>query len=186
MKTNIPANFLSFIQAEWEISNSLKNYCRGVDRRDFDMVRSVYHTDAIDQHGPYNGDVDGLIDWMTRRHQGVAQSMHLIANCVIDWVSETIANVETYCVTYQRLSKEKPSSVSDVGLTIGGVGQQTQVRCRYLDRFENRGDGWKIAHRVVAYDSLLLEEASDTPFSPDMQLSTRAKDDPLYNLLEKR
>ena len=185
MKINRPINFPYALQAEWEIKNSLQNYCRGVDRRDFDLVRAVYHEDAVDEHGPYNGNIDGLIAWMTCRHQGVSQSMHLIANCMIDWVNENIANVETYCVTYQRLSKEHPSSVSDVGLTVGGIGQQTQVRCRYLDRFENRGDGWKIAHRMVAYDSLLLEDADESQFSSNMLLSTRGINDPLYTLLGK-
>lgn len=177
-------NFLLQLQAEYEIKQKLMLYCRGVDRRDFELVRSVYHSDAMDYHGPYNGNIDGLIEWMTRRHEGVAQSMHLIANCLIEWVSEDIALVETYCVTYQKLKRIENSSTSDVGLTVGGVGQQTQVRCRYLDRFERRNGEWKIGKRVVAYESLLLEESSEeSPFSTSMQLATRGKDDPLYDLL---
>lgn len=70
--------FLRRLSAEHEITDVLQRYCRGVDRRDFDLVRSTYHTDATDCHGPYNGNVDGLIQWMTRRHEGVAQSMHQI------------------------------------------------------------------------------------------------------------
>ena len=176
--------FLEQLRAEHAIKNALQQYCRGVDRRDFERVRSAYHTDAEDHHGPYNGNVDGLIQWMTRRHEGVAQSMHLLGNCIIDWRSDTLALVETYCVTYQRLKADGGSAMSDVGLTVGGSGQQTQVRCRYLDRFEKRNGHWKIAHRVVAYDSLLLEDApAQSPFAGDMQLSTRGRDDPLYTLL---
>lgn len=179
--------FVQRLAAEHEIKNVLQQYCRGVDRRDFDLVRSAYHTDAIDNHGPYNGDVDGLIQWMTRRHEGVAQSMHMLGNCLIDWVSDTVALVETYCVTYQKLKSGGAASTSDVGLTVGGSGQQTQVRCRYLDRLEKRDGVWRIADRVVAYESLLLEESpGDAPFSASMQLATRGKDDPLYTLLARR
>jgi hypothetical protein len=31
------------------------DYCRGVDRRDWELVRRYYHLDAVDHHGPYSG-----------------------------------------------------------------------------------------------------------------------------------
>lgn len=69
-------------------------------------------------------------------------------------------------------------------LTVGGAGQQTQVRCRYLDRFERRGNEWRIAKRAVVYESLLLEDAAEqTPLASDMLLATRGKGDPLYTLV---
>ena len=39
------------------------DYCRGVDRRDWELVRSCYHRDAVDHHGPYSGGIDGFIAW---------------------------------------------------------------------------------------------------------------------------
>lgn len=184
MTENASEQFLERLSAEHSIKEVLQQYCRGVDRRDFDLVRSTYHHDAHDAHGPYNGDIDGLIEWMERRHRGVAQSMHLLGNCLIDW-REDHAVVETYCVTYQKLLGGGSANTSDVGLTVGGAGQQTQVRCRYVDRFEERDGQWKIADRVVVYESLLLEESGEeSPFAPEMQLATRGGDDPLYALLK--
>ena len=171
--------FLQRLRDEHDIKEVLQRYCRGVDRRDFDLVRSTYHPDARDAHGPYNGDVDGLIDWMTRRHEGVAQSMHVLANCLIEWRDQDRAEVETYCVTYQRL-RGSNAATADVGLTVGGPGQQTQVRCRYLDRFERRQGEWRIADRAVIYESLLLETSEESPFAPEMLVATRGCDDPLY------
>ncbi|CAM5221090.1 hypothetical protein CDEF62S_02079 [Castellaniella defragrans] len=121
---DLSAPFMTQLRAEHDIKRVLQQYCRGVDRRDFKLVRSVYHADAEDHHGPYNGNVDGLIHWMTRRHEGVAQSMHMLGNCLIDWRTDSVALVETYCVTYQRLKENGASSTSDVGLTVGGSGQQ--------------------------------------------------------------
>ena len=48
---------------EAEIRRVHIRYCRGIDRMDWDLVRSCYHPDAIDRHGAYNGDVEGFIDW---------------------------------------------------------------------------------------------------------------------------
>jgi hypothetical protein len=58
---------------------------------------------------------------------------------------------------------------------VGSSGQQTQVRCRYLDRFGKRVEKWKIANRVVAYESLLLEDAPESPFAEGMQMTTRGE-----------
>jgi len=175
--------FLQRLRAEDEIKHVLQLYCRGVDRREFDLVRGVYHADAMDYHGTYNGNIDGLIQWITRRHEGVAQSMHLLGNCVIDWRGDDVALVETYCVAYQRLKPGDGASPSNVGQKAGGRGQQTQVRCRFLDRFEKREGAWKIANRVVAYESMLLEDATESQFTEEMRMATRGRDDPLWGLI---
>lgn len=175
--------FLQRLRAEDEIKRVLQLYCRGVDRREFELVRGVYHADAMDYHGTYNGNIDGLIQWITRRHEGVAQSMHLLGNCVIDWRGDDVALVETYCVAYQRLKPGDGASTSNVGQKAGGSGQQTQVRCRFLDRFEKREGAWKIANRVVAYESMLLEDAPESQFAEGMRMATRGRDDPLWELV---
>jgi SnoaL-like domain len=40
-----------------EIREVLLRYCRGIDRRDYDLVRSCYHPDATDDHGDFRGGV---------------------------------------------------------------------------------------------------------------------------------
>ena len=37
-----------------EIEEVVLRYCRGIDRRDFDLVRSCYHPDATDRHGSFD------------------------------------------------------------------------------------------------------------------------------------
>jgi|SRR5699024_668074 len=180
MRRENDEEFIERLRAEDEIKNVLRQYCRGVDRRDFELVRSCYHPDAHDSHGAYNGGIDGLIEWMSQRHHGVSQSMHMLGNCIVNWY-ETHAIVETYCVTYQRLEPSGSGSTSDVGFSVGGSGAQTQVRCRYIDKFDAREGDWRIAARVVVYDSLLLEPPTAEPaFASGMMLSTRNADDPLY------
>ena len=38
-----------------EIHEVIMRYCRGIDRLDREMIRSVYHDDAIDEHGLWKG-----------------------------------------------------------------------------------------------------------------------------------
>jgi hypothetical protein len=51
------------LQDKAEIREVHMRYCRGIDRMDFDLVRSCYHPDAIDRHGAYEGGVEGFIKW---------------------------------------------------------------------------------------------------------------------------
>ena len=44
---------LEELSAYIEIKQVLYMYCRGVDRGDAELIRSVYHPDAIDEHGPF-------------------------------------------------------------------------------------------------------------------------------------
>jgi hypothetical protein len=37
---------------EAEVRNVHLRYCRGLDRRDWELVESCYHPDAIEYHGP--------------------------------------------------------------------------------------------------------------------------------------
>ena len=133
---------------ERAIRTTLARYCRGADRQDYELLRSVYHPDAVDHHGFYEGDVDGFLDWFRTRHRDVTMSMHILANCLIDFVSASSAVVETSCVTVQRVRgiAADPATVSE-----------TRVLCRYVDVLECRdGRSWLIAERTVVYESAVV------------------------------
>ena len=44
-----------------EIEDCLLRYVRGVDRKNWELVRAAYHPDAHDDHGNYQGGIDGFI-----------------------------------------------------------------------------------------------------------------------------
>lgn len=175
-------DFMEKMRAEHEIRTVLGLYCRGVDRRDFGLVRSVYHEDANDYHGSYNGGVEGLIKWMIDRHRHVEQSMHFIGNCHIEWLDENTTLVETYCVTYQRVSPDGIESLKSLGFDANLDSRQTQVRCRYVDLFERRNGEWRIAERTVVYESMIFEKATgEDAFGDDFEVAKRNKQDKIYN-----
>lgn len=147
---------LEILLAERAIERVLTSYCRGVDRRDAELVRSVYHDDAIEDHGgAYVGGPDGYVEWLMRRVRYFAGTMHNLNNIWIT-VHGARANVESYCTAHHV----RPSD--------GGDPTLDTFACRYIDRFENRpGAGWRIAHRIVVREwrmcRPLLPESKQPP-----------------------
>lgn len=144
------------MQAAWqqisdrqEIQDCLARYARGVDRGDWALVRSTYHPDAVDHHGDYHGDVDGLMAWLDERFAGVDNSSHFLGNCLIEFLDADHAFVETYFVS-RRL--RAPSAQEQAEL-----GPRDQI-CReswgrYADHFERRDQQWRVARRVVVIEA---------------------------------
>lgn len=123
--------------ARQEIADVILRYARGIDRLDFDLVRSCYHPDAYDDHGSFQGDVDGFVSMCEKFLPRWTATQHFMGNMLIE-VAGDMARAETYAVAYHRREN------SD------GTGKDDVFGIRYVDRFEQRDSGWKIAHRVVA------------------------------------
>ena len=104
----------------------LYRYCRGIDRCDYDLVRSCYHPDAIDDHGDYRGGIDGFIAYM---QPGCPGSSARCTSSATSWSSADgdAARAESYIVAHHHMreSPTKPERDFTVGL-------------RYVDDFERR------------------------------------------------
>ena len=59
-------------------------YCRGIDRLDFDLVRSAYHPDAIDHHTGFDGNIEEYIAWVTPKLTAIGGTMHHIGNHLVE------------------------------------------------------------------------------------------------------
>lgn len=144
------------------IEQALLRYTRGVDRKNWDLVRSAYHADAHDDHGNYKGDIDGFIESLVKRHAVIEQSMHLISNIGIDFAGDDAALVETYFTVHQRLSPaagdEKNAFVRGRAATADEAVER-EVVGRYVDRFARRDGAWRIARRVVVFEVYRAQSA---------------------------
>ena len=66
------------------IRDLVMRYCRGCDRRDFPLVRSLYHDDAIDDHGTmFRGSADAFVAWLEEATAPWELTRHEIGNSVI-------------------------------------------------------------------------------------------------------
>ena len=53
---------LETLIAKQEITDVVYRYARGIDRLDFELVKSCYHPDAYDDHGAFKGSVDEFVE----------------------------------------------------------------------------------------------------------------------------
>lgn len=168
----MPSNddLLATLAAERAIKDALVRFCRGADRRDDELIRSAFHPDAYDDHGAYAGDVEGFIRWQRERHADIPQCMHLLGNCTIE-IDGRQAFTETYCLAV--VSKANAD----------GSFSQSSIACRYIDRFEERETGWRIAHRHVSYD-WMKEERLPRLLPDGLSGALRSKDDVSYRIRE--
>jgi len=177
---------ISALLDKQEIEEIILRYCRGIDRRDFDLVRACYHPDAQDHHGSFSGGVEEYIAWVDKLTARYRWSMHLIANVLIDLASDRdlgeihgditpdtpdLAACETYGVSLHRSDDTKPYMNLATGF-------------RYLDRFERREGAWKIAERTAIGEWSMKIPREVWWEIPEDQLSgKRDPSDTLYTLL---
>jgi hypothetical protein len=149
---------------ESAIRRVLSRYSRAIDRRDYDLLRTCYHPDAVDEHGWYDGDVDGFVEYLRSGHLADFES-HFLGNPHIE-VEGDVAWTETYCLALHRT----------------GVRDRLQ-HVRYLDRFEKRDGDWRIAHRVVSYGLGRFDNAAEpTVFGDAHVRDGRHPSDAIYRL----
>jgi hypothetical protein len=145
-------------------------YCRGIDRQDWEMVRSCYHPGAVDNHGPYNGSAEGFIAFAKEFLDVIEKTSHFTGNQLVE-VEGDVAWHEAYCVSYERLKATATTPRID-----------RSVIFRYFDRMERHEGRWAIVDRVVIVD---LERQDPVPTEqigvPPWHLGSADRSDPSYN-----
>jgi ketosteroid isomerase-like protein len=115
-------------------------FARGVDRHDWELIRSCYHDDGVDCHGIFDGPATEYVAWVTENVPKLATSTtHHVSNGLID-VQGDVAFCESYVLAAHRYVRDD--------------GQRADFLCgaRYVDRFERRDGRWRIAHRQLLWD----------------------------------
>jgi hypothetical protein len=131
---------LSRLLDEHAIREVLYIYCRAIDRGDRDALRSVYHADATEDHGVYQGSAADFAEFALKLLEGAHGSSHNLTNILID-VTGYVALVESYFIGFSPDKQDESGARYDMVST-----------GRYLDRFERRAGVWKVAHRKVVFD----------------------------------
>jgi len=131
---------IALLIAENEIRTVCLRYCRGIDRRQFDIVRECYHPDALDEHGDFLGTVDEFIVHAQRSLATYESTMHFVGNILVE-VDGDQARSETYAIAMHRVAPrgDRPRRDYVVGL-------------RYVDDFARRSGRWRIANRVCVFE----------------------------------
>ena len=116
----------------------VETYSRAIDRRDFDLLRSIYHEDAQEEHGGmFSGSVAAYVDWLPGVLAKNEATAHYVVNALFE-IDGDKAQGETYKINYHR--SLPPDSI------------ETITGSRSHDRFERRNGVWKFSYRGIVLD----------------------------------
>ena len=148
------------------IHEVLMRYCRAIDRCDAELLRTVYHAEAWENHGSFNGPASEFIPWaMNLLRQRYKTTTHAICNELVELAGET-AHSESYFFASHRYERES----REYDWTVAG---------RYVDRFERRDGVWKIAHRIAVMGWDRVDAVTDKRPAPPV-VGLRSRQDPVY------
>lgn len=150
-------------------------YCRAADRHDHELMRSLYHEDAIDDHGSFfKGLATEFIDKLPEIQAPMEILHHNVTTHNIELHGDR-AEGETYIIAFHKVRTEAGS----FDLLIGG---------RYFDRYEKREGVWKFSHRAVVADWANLHDPSivnlDNPVIEGSHIGRPGLADPSYGFFE--
>jgi hypothetical protein len=160
---------LATLVAKDEIRELAMLYSRGVDRKDIELLATLYTADGTDAHGEYyRGSAAGYIQFLAESLPRLAYSGHHICNHLIS-VSGQSAEGEVYVVAYHVI----PDGA-------GGFVENIQ-NVRYLDRYRKDGGRWKFASRDVVFDMEVIRPYRMPETPPKI-----GRDDDSYAVLTSR
>lgn len=130
-----------------ECTGLVHRLARAIDRCDAELVRSVFHPDATDDHGSFRGTAADFVPWVMEVLAGMRRTQHVLGQILIEFDGDTAVG-ESYFIAHHVL----PNEAGDTFMLAAG---------RYLDRFEKRDGAWRISHRHAVYDWSSTEGVSD-------------------------
>jgi len=178
-----------------EIEQVLKLYCRAIDRLDLDLLKTIYHPDAIDDHGSFNGNAHEFADFIIKNLKEVLiDGMHTVTHSVIE-IDGLFATSESYYIAVQRCFGGMEKVAAFFGERYAKTQQESSAIdkpqdyfCggRYLDVFEKRDGKWKIRHRKITNEWSVIQPSSqilDEGYVAHFDLpGSRDRHDPVYHL----
>jgi len=122
-----------------EIYDLVCAYCNAADRHDHARMRSLYHEDAIDEHGSlFSGPAMQFIERLPEI-QAPMEILHHNVTTVNIALDGDYAEGEIYLIAMHKF--RTPDGPAE--LLIGG---------RYFDRYTRRDGRWKFQHRAIVAD----------------------------------
>jgi hypothetical protein len=163
------ATALERLIAKDEIRDVLFRYARGVDRNDPELIAAAFHPDAVGELGSRTVTGAEIVPSITRRTGDFdSPGSHIIGNMLIEVMGD-LALSESYFVSVQTIVRDGRAA--------------TRFRSgRYIDRFERRANGWRIAHRIVTDDWNRIDDVHEPAVTNAEYVAGVRPDDPLYRM----
>ncbi len=152
------------LAARRDIYAAVCKYMRGQDRLLPALQLEAFHPDARADCGLFAGTAAEYVEFAQGFLGNLKSSHHLIGQVDIQ-VDGDSATGEVYFIAHHRLVED-------------GDEKDLFVSGRYQDRYEDRGDGWKIAERREIVDWARTDPAADgfLAENPSIILGRRGED----------
>jgi hypothetical protein len=144
-------------------------YSRGVDRKDIELLKTLYAKNATDDHGAhFKGPADAYIEFLAKSLPHLLAGGHFVCNHLIALDGDT-AEGEVYALAYHIFPDGKGGTLQDVS----GV--------RYIDRYIKEEARWLFASRIVTFDFRDIK-----PIATPSKTAPAPAEDPSYAALAGR
>ena len=157
------------------IRDLVATYCRAADRHDNELMRSLYHEDAYDDHGSFfKGKAMEFIDMLPEIQKPMSILHHNVTTHNIK-LNGAYAEGETYIIAFHQVQSDS----GDYDVLIGG---------RYFDQYQKRDGIWKFLSRAVDADLVYVSDPSkvnlDHPMIKGAHIGVPGNKDPLFKILK--
>jgi SnoaL-like domain len=166
---SIDPQALATLIAREQIRELALLYCRGVDRKDIELLKTLYTADATDHHGRhFSGTAAEYMRFLEKSFPYMRYSGHHVCNHLIS-VDGDQGEGEVYALAYHLIPDGKGGFVEDFAAV------------RYIDRYRKENGRWLFASRVVSFDF-----RSARPFPTPEGAAPPPAEDPSYTTLSSR
>jgi len=157
------------------IRDLVHTYCRAADRHDHELMRTLYHEDAHDDHGSFfKGKAMDFIDLLPEIQKSMGILHHNVTTHNINLMGNK-AEGETYILAFHQVLTDD----QNFDVLIGG---------RYFDEYEKREGIWKFSSRAVDADWAYVSDPSKVDLAHPMiegaNIGTANSEDPSYKYLK--
>lgn len=164
-------NDLQEMLDHFRIRKVLSEYCRGSDRADEALMRSIYSSDSWDDHGVVQATGQEFARVMCSMVQETTDSLsHSLGQSLITVDGDEAAS-ETYFIAVSH------DTAAD------GTPMCNQLGGRFIDKLVREDESWKVKHRTVLRDwSVAIPITHDWELSRTLKPGARSNDDMSYAL----
>jgi 3-phenylpropionate/cinnamic acid dioxygenase small subunit len=151
------ADITQQLWAREQIRDVLHRYCKGIDRRDWALVRACFADDHQHSHGGFTGSADDFVGFAAGVLSKIPATHHTIGNVHIDLAADgQSAETEANFVAYHLI---EAGHFKDTPVPTDGKATDWIVAGRYCDRLELRDGTWLIVRRNAVHDWERFDEA---------------------------
>lgn len=134
---------LRILLDEREIRNCVMRYCHGTDRQDWATLADCYVSDAIDDHGTFQGTAAQLATYLEEKASSRGAKQHYVANQLIEIDGDDAVSEAYYLCYIEFVDDIEYAGDGSRAVIIGG---------RYVDELRRESGKWRIAKRTAVVD----------------------------------